>query len=131
MKNNLFKERNVGFWLLLFAAAAALIISVLYLALDGSDRTFSLPAFCLALGGVFSILLVLFVRKCSLTPFVTAALFAAASALVLRVALPSLSDVWNKVNFIGGNAFLGMGFFGLYLICAVLAVVSCYLGTEK
>ena len=44
--------------------------------------------------------------------FVPTAFYAAAFGVVLRVAVPSLSDVWNKVNFIGGNAAMGMAFAG-------------------
>ena len=111
--------RNIGFYLLLAAALAALAGAILYLVLDGEDRTFALPAFILALAGAVS------------TPLLPTALYAASAALVLRVALPSLSDVWNKVNFIGGNAALGMTFAGVFLFCALLGVAVCFMGTEK
>lgn len=50
---------------------------------------------------------------------------------MLRVAVPSLSDVWNHVNFIGGNAFLGMTFAGVYLVAAILGVIVCFTGITK
>ena len=66
-----------------------------------------------------------------LAGFVTAVLYSASFGFVLRVAIPSLSDVWNKVNFIGGNAAMGAIFSVTYLVCAVLAVIACFSGTEK
>ena len=122
--------RNIGFYLLLAAALAALAGAILYLVLDGEDRTFALPAFILALAGAVSTALAVFTRL-KLAPLLPTALYAASAALVLRVALPSLSDVWNKVNFIGGNAVLGMTFAGVFLLCALLGVAVCFMGTEK
>ena len=122
--------RNIGFYLLLAAALAALAGAILYMVLDGEDRTFALPAFILALAGAVSTALAVFTRL-KFAPLLPTALYAASAALVLRVALPSLSDVWNKVNFIGGNAALGMTFAGVFLLCALLGVAVCFMGTEK
>lgn len=121
------KKRNL---VLLIAAAIALLGSVLYLLLDRGDRTFSWLAFGLALAGTVITLLPL-KTGLALAPILPTALYAAAFGLVLRVALPSLSDVWNGVNFIGGNAVLGMTFAAVYLIAAVAAVIACFAGTNE
>ena len=57
--------------------------------------------------------------------------FKEAFAFALRVALPSLSDVWNGVNFIGGNAALGVTFTAIYLVSAILGLVSSFMGQNK
>lgn len=114
--------------ILLAAAALALVGSVLYLILDNGDRTFSWLGFGLALGGVALTALPLFLDPAVL-PILPAAAYAAAFGIVLRAALPSLSDVWNGVNFIGGNAALGMIFSGVYLAAAILACIACFTGT--
>ena len=111
-----FEGRNFGFYVLFAAALVALAGAILYLVLDGGDRTFTILGFLLALAGAVSTILAVLTRL-KFAPLVPTALYAAASALVLRLALPSLSDLWNKVNFIGGNAVLG--------------TVSCFTGTEK
>lgn len=108
---NIFQNRGPGFYLSLIAGAAALLGAVLYLILDGGDKTFTPVGFGLALAGAASTALVVFTRL-KFAPFIPSALYAAAFGVVLRVAVPSLSDVWNKVNFIGGNAAMGMGFPG-------------------
>lgn len=124
------KKLNFGRIMLMIAGAAALIGSVLYVVLDGSDRTFSLVGFIIGLAGAASTALAL-LTDIRFAPFVPAALYSAACALVLRVAVPSLSDVWNKVNFIGGNAALGMTFAGIYLLAAILGCAACFLGTHE
>lgn len=123
------KKRNFGRILLLIAAVIALFGSVLYLVLDGADKTFSWLGFGFALVGAISMLLSF--TQFKLAPFITVVSYCAAFGFVLRVAVPSLSDVWNKVNFIGGNAAMGMTFSAVYLICAVLAVLACFAGTEN
>lgn len=125
-----FENRGPGFYLSLIAGVAALLGDILYLILDGSDKTFAPVGFGLALAGAVSTALVVFTRL-KFAPFIPAALYAAAFGVVLRVAVPSLSDVWNKVNFIGGNAAMGMGFAGAFFVCALLGVVSCFTGGER
>lgn len=124
------KPRNKGRILLLAAVAVALIGSVLYPILDGGDRTFSLLGLILAAVGAASTLLALF-TELGFSPILPTALYAAAFAVVLRVAIPSLSDVWNHVNFIGGNAALGMSFAGVYFVAALLGVIACFVGTAS
>ena len=126
----IFENRTAGFVLNLAAAAVSLIGALLYLALDGSDRTFTSIGFALALAGAVSTALVVFTRL-KWAPLLPTALYSAAFGLVLRVAVPSLSDVWNKVNFIGGNAAMGMAFAGVFLLCAVLGTASCFTGTLR
>ncbi len=109
------------------AGAVALIGSILYLVLDGSDRTFHMVGFLLGIAGAVCTLLPV-LTHCKAAPLVPTAFYAAAFGLVLRVAVPSLSDVWNHVNFIGGNAALGMAFAGVYFVCAILGCISCFLG---
>ena len=81
--------RNIGFYLLLAAALAALAGAILYLVLDGEDRTFALPAFILALAGAVSTALAVFTRL-KFAPLLPTALYAASAALVLRVALAAV-----------------------------------------
>lgn len=123
------KRLNFGRICLLIAAMVAVVGSVLYYLLDGSDKTFTWLGVAFALVGAISTMLCF--TKFKMASFVTTAAYCTAFGMVLRVAVPSLSDVWNKVNFIGGNAVLGCLFAGVYLLCAVLAVAACFAGTEK
>lgn len=123
------KELNFGRICLLAAALVAVVGSVIYFLLDGSDKTFTWMGVISAAAGAASTILCF--TRFKLAGFVSAVLYSAAFGFVLRVAIPSLSDVWNKVNFIGGNAVLGMTFSAVYLVCAVLAIISCFTGTAE
>ena len=123
------RKWNFGRVLLIVAALIAVIGSVLYVLLDGTDKTFTWIGFGLALLGALST--VISFTQFQVAPFVPAVLYAAAFGFVLRVAIPSLSDVWNKVNFIGGNAVMGITFSCVYLVCALLAVWACFVGTDR
>ena len=124
------QDRTFGMTLLVAAGIVALAGSALYLILDGTDRTFTWTGFGLALLGTAATALPILTRfKPSV--ILPAALYGAAFAFVLRAALPSLSDVWNHVNFIGGNAALGMTFTGVYLLAAITAAVAAFTGVKK
>lgn len=123
------KKLNIGKLTAMAAGILALVGSILYISLDGGDRTFHMAGFLLALLGVACTAVPVLTRL-KFAPILPTACYCIAFGLVLRVAIPSLSDVWNHVNFIGGNAVLGMVFTGVYLLCAVLGCVSCFLGTE-
>lgn len=123
------KKLSFGRICLLAAALVAVVGSVLYFLLDGNDKTFTWMGVILAAVGAASTSLCF--TRFKLAGFVSAVLYSAAFGFVLRVAIPSLSDVWNKVNFIGGNATMGIIFSGIYLVCAVLSVVSCFVGTDN
>ena len=126
----LFENRQAGFWISLAAAVLALASGILYIILDGTDRTFSLVCLILMLCG--AALTVLIIRnRFSLAALFTSCCYSAGFALALRQTLPSVSDVWNKVNFIGGNALMGSIFSGVFLLCAVLSVVACFSGTDR
>ena len=126
---HVFKNRGLGFYMNLIAGAAALLGAILYIVLDGTDKTFTVVGFALALAGAGSTALTVFTRL-KFASSVPTAFYAAAFGVVLRVAVPSLSDVWNKVNFIGGNAAMGMAFAGVFFLCAVLGTVSCFAGSN-
>ncbi len=127
-----FENRTCGFYLTLISAGVALVSGILYFVLDGSDigRTFSWLAFALMLAGTLSEASVLFtrVRFASLIP---TAFYIAGFAIALRATLPSVSDLWNNVNFIGGNAYLGMTFTALFLLSAILNTVANFFGMEQ
>lgn len=125
-----FKNRTIGFYLSLCAALLAIISAILYISLDFSDKTFSLFGFIFALLGALSIVLLFFVRKDYLA-FIPTLLYSVAFAFVLRYTLPSLSDVWNGVNFIGGNAFLGLAFSIVFLILSVIGIITSFIGINK
>ena len=117
-------------WLLIAAGALAVVGSVCYILLDRKDITFSWYAVGFALMGAISTWAVCRFDKEFLL-LITSGLYSVAFGFALRVAIPSLSDIWNHVNFIGGNALMGSVFSGIYLVCALLGVIACFQGKAQ
>lgn len=111
--------------LLIAAAALAVVGSVCYILLDRKDITFSWYAVGFALAGAVSTVATCRFEKDFLL-LITSGLYSVAFGFALRVAIPSLSDIWNHVNFIGGNALMGTVFSAVYLLCALLSVIACF-----
>lgn len=121
-----FKNRTIGFYIGLAAAVVALVGAVLYIATDASDRTFSAAAFALMLVGAAAEVLVI-LSNLRFAPLVCAISYIVGFALTVNAALPSISDVWNGVHFIGGNATLGIVFSVTFFISAVAGIVACFM----
>lgn len=117
-------------WLLMAAAILAVVGSVCYILLDRKDITFSWYAVGFALLGAVSTVATCHCGKDFLL-LITSGLYGVAFGFALRVAIPSLSDIWNHVNFIGGNALMGSVFSGIYLLCALLGVIACFGAKEQ
>ncbi len=123
---NSFKNRTIGFYIGLAAAAIAFVGAVLYVATDASDRTFSAAGFALMLVGAAAEIVVIF-SDIKVAPLVSALLYIVGFALTVNAALPSISDVWNGVHFIGGNATLGIIFSVTFFISAAAGIVACFM----
>lgn len=127
---NAFRNRTIGFYIGLAAALIALIGAILFVAIDGSDRTFTAAGFALMLVGALAEVVVIF-ADLKFVPFVSTALYIGGFALTINAALPSISDVWNGVNFIGGNATLGIIFSVTFFISALAGIVACFMSERK
>lgn len=127
---NAFKNRTVAFYVTLSAAIIAFVGALLYLITDGTDRTFSLGAFLFVLIGALSVGLTVF-TDLQFAPVIPSVLYSAGIAMCLRVVLPSLSDVWNGVHFIGGNAVLGTIFAAIFLVADVCSIIACFMEQRK
>ena len=49
----------------------------------------------------------------------------------MSATLPSLSDLWNGVNFIGGNQYLATAFAVIFGVIAIALVVFNFFRSEK
>lgn len=129
---NKFKNKSVGFYLTFSAAAAFVLLDIIFIACDGGDRTFSYLTFAMILVGAALSIAGLFLdfKFLDFMPLLGCACYGVAFAAHLKLALESLSDVWNGVNFVGGNATAGMTFAGLFLVLLCVSVVGCFLGVK-
>lgn len=125
-----YKNRTVGYWIGFAAAVISLVSGILYVAVDGSDRTFSTFSCVFAIVGGILFVAVAF-TDFKFAPILPGICYIAAFAKTFLVTLPSLSDVWNGVVFIGGNAYLGLAFTICFFVSAVLCILSNFMKQKK
>ena len=63
--------------------------------------------------------------------WVTAALLAAANAFHWYKGLPSLSDLWNGVNFIGGNQTAVIWFGSILLAVTIFVIILNFIEPKR
>lgn len=131
MKLQFFKNRTLAYWVALGASAVMLIADIFYLALDGDDTvTFSMFNFGMILAGALCFVIpTVFDFPSASVLTVGLASFGAAS--LLAMSLESLSDIWNGVNFVGGNAVMAVVFAGIFLVCILTVAVTCFFPQTK
>lgn len=127
------KDRTVGYWLAVASAAAFLIADVAFIATDMGDRTFSLVTFFFILGGVAVEFAYAALGKKGpdFLPVVSCALYGVALGMHWNLGLATLSDVWNGVKFVGGNATAALAFGIVFAVCTAAATVSCFMDQKK
>ena len=127
MKKNV-EKKTKKFPLGMLTAIFMLIADVLYIALDGADRTFSMLAFGLILAGVLVQFLsgVLPKEIAFAMPIVSVACYGVGFAQCLSLGLETLSDVWNQVTFVGGNATMAVLFIALFFVGTFTSIVASF-----
>ena len=118
-------DKTIIYLIGLVFALIALISSILYIAIDGGDKSYSTISFVLMLVGSILFIPTIFL-KYDILSIIPGLLFAFGFGEALRATLPPLSDVWNGVNFIGGNAFCGLAFTIIFFICMVVQIVVVF-----
>lgn len=127
------KNKTVGFWLGFGAALALLLTDIIFIAVDVKDRTFSAVTFALILVGAAVEIAYFFLdfKYLDFMPLVSCVCFGVALGAHWNLGLETLSDVWNGVNFVGGNAQAALGFGIVFVIGTVVAIVSCFMKQRK
>ncbi len=128
-----FVGRGIGFYIGFAAAVLMLVFDIVYIAADHGDRTCSILSFVMILLGsaVYIAYALLDIEFLDFLPIVTCALFGVAFGHHLTVGLETLSDVWNGVNFVGGNATMATAFIIMFGIGAVAALVSAFMRENR
>lgn len=128
-----FVGRSVGAYIGFAAAILMLVFDIVYVAADGKDRTFSITSFVTALIGsaAYIAYFLLDMRLLDFVPIAVCALFGVALGSHLMSGLETLSDTWNGVNFVGGNATMAVAFIVMFGIGTVAAVVAAFMRDRR
>lgn len=114
------------------AALIGLIADIAFIIVDGSDQTFTMGCFiCVLLGSVLALsdLFKSFFGGIGL--WLSVFLYSAGFAFHLYEALPSLSDLWNNVNFIGGNQQAAIVFGAIFLAVTVVLIAANFFEEKR
>lgn len=127
------KDRTVGYWLALAASVIMLVADIIFIATDLGDRTFSYITFVFVLLGVaIEVVYVAFDKKyLDFLPIISCVCYGVAVGQHWKLGLATLSDLWNGVNFVGGNYNAAIAFGVIFVVCTVAAIVSCFMKQKK
>lgn len=125
----LFENKSVGFYLGIAAALATLVADIVYITLDYGDKTFSMIAFGFFLGAFAAECAVVLFDQTFL-PMLPPILTGIGVGAHLYQAFPSISDLINKIVFIGGNSRLAVRFAIYFAVCGFLFVVSSFMNSS-
>ena len=120
------KSKTVWDYICLAAALLALVMLIYYCIQSNADGCFELSV-PLLLGFGIVLEVAYFIIRLDFLPMVAALLFGVTFGAMLYYALPTFSDIWNNVNFIGGNADAYFAYLGILLATFIIAVVPCFL----
>ena len=126
----IFQARTAGFYMGLSSCLAVLLGLVALILTDRGDITFSwVTVGLLAAGAGFGLIGCL--SDLALLPLLAALGIGSGFSYHLYQGLPTLSDQWNGVNFIGGNPQAVTVFGTLFGVCTLLSLASCFLPQRK
>lgn len=126
----LFKDRTLGFWIGFLASCLMIAANIAFIIFDYGDRTFSFITFGLIIAGFLGELLVL-LKNFYFAPFLSSVCFGAALSMHFYLGFPTLSDVMNGVNFIGGNPQAVVVFGILFTIGTISSLISSFMEQSK
>lgn len=126
----LFKDRTIGFWIGFMAACFMLVADVAFIIYDYGDRTFSFITFSLIVLGVLGEGLVV-LKNYSFAPLIPSICFGVALSMHFYLGFPTLSDVVNGVNFIGGNPQAVLIFGIAFVLGTIATLISCFMKQTK
>lgn len=134
-----FKGRTVG-WYLMAATVVIAFVSLLFYAIHspsnlktGGESAFDAVFLVFIIFGFAAAVadLILNIKYVDFLAPVAATFFGVAFGIMVADMLPTASDVWNKLTFIGGDFVGYLAYTILSGITAVAAIVATFLGTKN
>lgn len=123
---NSLKNKGITFVLVCLLALLSWIAAAAYIVTDRGDITFSwLAVGLLVLGGALGAAAEWSGLELLLLP--GSLCVSAAFGEMLRVGLPSVSDIWNGVTFVGGNGRLALVFIAVFAVLALAYCILCFI----
>lgn len=116
------KKMGILMWVYYFSLMLLFIADIAFFALNGKDQTFTIGCFIAVIAAfVFGIIGLITGFDCA--RWFTIVTLGIANAFHWYKGLPSLSDWWNGVNFIGGNQEAVIAFGSILVLVTVIAII--------
>ena len=127
---HIFRGRKASFFVELAAAVIALAGIVYYAVQSNADDCFDLLYMVLMCCGVIAVAAHALLRFEFLLP-AAGVLFGGGLGVMVYDMLPTMSDVWNGVHFIGGNLTAYIVYTAVSFVVVAAVICCCFIGTEK
>jgi len=130
INGKIFSDRKVSFYIWTIAALASLGCAIYYIIQSNIDSCFDIKYFIATVIGILFFLAAAVTRKDLFILLAMAAESAALGFMVYKM-MPTMSDVWNGVDYIGGNLTAYIIYTAVTFVAAVVTAYVCFVGTEK
>ncbi len=124
IKNKL-ASKTVMQYIAYAAALVGFVADIIFLIVDGSDQTFTIGCFvCVLLGSLVALSDFFKSFLDGIALWFAVILYSVGIGFHLYEALPSISDLWNNIVFIGGNQQAAIVFGIIFLAVTVVLIVA-------
>ena len=124
------KDKNLWFYIETAAALLALVTSIYYVVQSNADNCFNIAVFLLLLAGIAAVTVGCFLDF-EFIKLIAGAAWGTALGIIIHDMMPTLSDVWNGINFIGGNLTAYVTYTVLIGVTALIGIVCGFFGHRK
>lgn len=131
------KGKNIRFYISSITSILAIIFDIIFIATTSKDRLFSIVTFLMILFGTIIQIgyevedSIFHIKFLDFIPIIVTTLYAVGFGQTLYLGLETLSDVWNKVNFVGGNPNFAITFIILFAIILILQITTLFLSDKN
>lgn len=124
IKNKL-ASKTVMQYIAYAAALVGLVADIIFVIVDGSDQTFTIGCFvCVLLGSLITLSDFFKSFLDGIALWFAVMLYSVGLGFHLYEALPSISDLWNNVVFIGGNQQAAIIFGSIFFAVTIVLIVA-------
>ena len=136
--NVLLRKRNVGEWITLGVSIYMVILSIVYVSLDGGalkipDYSKTLAFVMLLVGGIAGLSTFFYDIRFlnSITVFLSFACYSVAAGRQLYLAAYPIADLATGVNWFGGSLPIYLGFFIAIMLGVLVEIVALFFKQSK
>ena len=127
----IFAGKSVAHFVFYAVLCLGLVADIVFIAVDFGDFTFHIGCFvCVLLGSIVGLVDIVFPYG-NICLWASSLLYVVAFGFHMSVALASLSDLWNGINFIGGNQTVATAFLVIFGVLTLALIALNFFDFKK